>query len=324
MKAWQVHEYGPYQEVMHWEDIPAPVLPEAGVVFAVKAVPLQFMDALSVAGQYQIKAPLPFIPGSEAMGVVLKAGSKSRFSPGDRVVAGGLVGACAEQMAALDMVAEAVPDDVSDTDAPILRVTYETACLGLGHRAGLQAGETLLVQGAAGGVGLAAVQVGKALGARVIAVAGGPEKARVCRENGADLVIDHQESDFVQEVKSATGGRGADVVFEPVGGEIFTRSTKCIAWGGRVLVVGFASGEIPTLAVNRALVKHFSVVGFNVAGYFMHAPQAIADARAQILAWYRAGKLKPVVHAAFPMKEAIAAFDEIAQRRVCGKVVLTA
>ncbi|MEM9491758.1 MAG: NADPH:quinone oxidoreductase family protein, partial [Myxococcota bacterium] len=244
MHAWRVHEYGDFRENLTWEECADPNPPNAGVVIEVAAAGLNFPDLLLIAGQYQVKAPLPFVPGMEACGTVVATGPDSRFAVGQRIIASNMWGAFGQRMAVPDRSCFAIPDAMSAVHAAALTITYQTGYFALHHRARLTEGETVLVHGGAGGVGTAAIQLARAAGARIIATAGSDSKLDICRQCGADEVINYRDDDFVREVKTMTGGRGADVIIDPVGGEVFDQSTRCIAFGGRIVVIGFASGRI--------------------------------------------------------------------------------
>jgi NADPH2:quinone reductase len=322
MRAWRAHRYGPYREVLTWDECDDPEIPEAGAVIRVASASLNFPDLLSIAGKYQVKAPLPFVPGIEAAGTVVAAGAKSRYRTGQRVIANNLWGAFGEQMAAPDASLFAIPDAMSDDEAASLLVTYQTSYFALVHRAALRAGETLLVHGGAGGVGIAAIQIGKALGATVIATAGADDKLEICRQVGADHVINYKDEDFAAVVARLTGGKGANVIYDPVGGDVFDRSLKCIAWEGRILVIGFASGRIPEVPANKILLKNISIVGLHWGAYAHHAPEAFHAAHEVLCRMYAEGTIKPVVWKAFPLAQLPDALSAIESRASYGKVVV--
>ena len=323
MKAWRVHEYGDYHAVMRLEDgIEARPPAGAETRLRVLAAGVNFADSLSIAGKYQVKQPLPFTPGGEVMGEVVEVGSESRFRRGDRIVAFG-TGAFAEECTVPDARAFAVPAAIPPRHAAALLSTYQTSHLALVRRARLASGETLLVHSGAGGVGTAAVQIGRRCGATVIATAGSDDKLAVCRDAGADHVINYRRQDFVAEVKRLTGDRGADVIYDPVGGDVFDQSTRCIAWEGRLLVVGFTSGRIPSIAANRILLKNIAVVGLNWPDYATRERSVLDDAHADILRWYGEGVIAPVIYAAVPLPEVPRALDLVLARDSYGKVVVT-
>ncbi|GAB4524149.1 MAG: NADPH:quinone oxidoreductase family protein [Haliangiales bacterium] len=323
MHAWRVHSYGDYRQALTWEECDAPSPPDAGVVIDVAAAGVNFPDILAIAGQYQIKAPLPFVPGIEAVGRVAEAGPKSQFKAGERIIASNLCGAFGERMLAPDQGCFRVPDEMSDEHAAALLITYQTGYFGLVHRCQLGAGETLLVHGGAGGVGTAAIQLGKALGATVIATAGSAAKLDVCRQTGADHVINYRDQDFVAEVKKLTSGRGADVIYDPVGGDVFDHSTRCIAVGGRLLVIGFASGRIPEIRANRILLKNISIVGLNWGNYQFIDQPLIRATHDALCGLYAEGKIAPVVSRTYGLRDLPDALDAIRDRTSHGKLVVT-
>jgi len=293
------------------------------VVIDVKAAGCNFFDILITQGKYQVRPELPFSPGAEVAGTVREVGiGVERFSVGDRVSALLEHGGFASTVAAPQERVFPMPSKMTFEEAAALGLVYQTSYVGLVHRANLQAGETLLVHAAAGGVGLSAVQIGVALGARVIGTAGTPEKLDLVKRNGADVVINYRDQDWVERVKELTAGRGADVIYDPVGGETFDLSTKCIAFEGRILIIGFASGTIPSAQMNRVLVKNFSLVGLHWGLYFERNPQVLQDAQNAISQLYAAGKITPVVSATYPLVEAAAALEALGSRKTTGKLVL--
>lgn len=323
MKAWRVHEFGPHGQVLRWEDREEPRPPKDGVVLEVSAAGVNFPDLLAIAGKYQVKADLPFTPGIEAVGTVLERGAESPLAIGDRVIASAPYGAFAEKLAAPANRIYSCPNSMSDHEAAGFLITYQTAYFALLHRAHLRAGEVLLVHGGAGGVGSAAIQLGRALGATVIATAGGPEKVACCLELGAHHAIDYEQDDFAAKVNAYTDGHGADVIYDPVGGDVFDRSTKCIALGGRLLVIGFASGRIPEIATNRILLKNISVVGLYWGNYQREQPELVQDAHEALCERFASGQLAPLVHATVPMSRLPEALDRIQRRESRGKIVVT-
>jgi len=319
VKAWQVHELGEPQDVLSWDEVPDPV-PHPGMLrVRVDAVALNFPDVLLCRGQYQEKPPLPFTPGLELCGTVLEGpreGERVLASPG--LPRGGL----AEQVLVPEVSALPVPDAMPAAKAAGLLVTYQTGHVGLHRRARLQAGETLLVHAGAGGVGSAAIQLGAAAGARVIATAGGPEKVQVCRDLGADVVVDYLAEDFVAVVKDATEGRGADVIYDSVGGDVFDRSRRCIAFEGRIIVVGFAGGRIAEVPTNHVLVKNYAVVGLHQGLYRQHQPQLLHDTHTALVELWDKGLIDPLVGAELPLSDAPSALTRLGDRGTIGKVVL--
>jgi NADPH2:quinone reductase len=293
------------------------------VAIDVRASACNFFDILMVQGKYQVRPPLPFSPGGEVAGVVRAVGpGVERIAPGDRVFAMlGWGGFATMALAPIDSVFR-MPDSMSFEHGAAFGVVYQTSYFGLVYRAQLRAGETLLVHAAAGGVGLAAVLIARALGARVLATAGSANKMNIACEHGADEAYDYTTPDWVERVKAATGGRGADVIYDPVGGDVFDLSTKCLAFGGRLLVIGFASGRIPSIQVNRILLKNISVVGLHWGAYRQHDPARIPQAMEALFDLYSRGKLRPVVSSTWPLADAAGALAEIASRRSVGKVLL--
>lgn len=319
MKAWQVHELGEPQDVLRLDDVPEPAGGPGTLRLRVDAVALNFPDVLLCRGLYQEKPPLPFTPGLEVCGTVLdgpRAGERVLAAPG--LPRGGL----AEQVVVAEAGALPVPPDLPPAKAASMLVTYQTGYVGLHRRAQLRTGETLLVHAGAGGVGTAAIQLGLAAGARVIATAGGPEKVQVCKDLGADVVVDYNSEDFVAVVKDVTEGRGADVVYDSVGGDVFDKSRKCIAFEGRIVVIGFAGGRIPEVPVNHVLVKNYSVVGLHWGLYRHHDPALLSQTHAALVELWRAGQIDPLVGAELPLEDAPQALARLSDRGTVGKVVL--
>lgn len=325
MRAWRVHELGEPSQVLTLEDVPAPEPGPGEVLVGVDAVALNFPDILLCQGKYQERPPLPFIPGLEVAGPVVALGEGVEgLSVGDRVLGGPPLpqGGLAEQTVLRLPYAFRIPDAMSSAKAAASFITYQTGWVGLHVRAGLREGETLLVHAGAGGVGSAAIQLGKAAGARVIATAGGPEKVQVCRDLGADLAVDYLAEDFVAAVKEATGGRGADVVYDSVGGDVFDASRKVVAFEGRILVVGFAGGRIAEAPTNHALIKNYSVVGLHWGLYRQMRPEVIPRAHEALMALYEQGLIDPLVSAELPLEEAPSALTRLGERGTYGKVIL--
>jgi len=304
-------------------ELPDPVVGPGQLGVDVKAAGCNFFDILIVQGRYQVKPPFPFIPGGEIAGVVNEVGSGVvGFAVGDRVLASAPMGGYADRIAIPAAFAHRMPDAMPFEEGASFPIVYPTSYAGLVYRAALQPGETLLVHAAAGGVGLAAVQIGKALGARVIATAGGPEKVRVAMEAGADIGIDYNSEDFVARVKEITGGKGADVIYDSVGGDIFDKSLKCIAWCGRLLVIGFAGGTIPSVAANRILLKNVAVVGLHWGAYAKYEPARIPETFAALFLLYQQKKIRPVIYRSYPLEQAAEALAALGSRKTHGKVVL--
>lgn len=322
MKAWIVEAITP-EGHMRLVDLPDPVAGPGQYVVAVEAAGLNFLDSLMLRGLYQTKPPLPFTPGIEAVGRIVAAGADTPLPVGTRVIASGQ-GAYAEQVVVAATNAAAIPDDIPAAEAvSLFGIVYGTAWHALHNRAALQPGETVLVHAAAGGVGSATVQLAAAHGCRVLATAGGAAKVAVATEMGAWLAIDYGSEDWVEAVRSATAGRGVDVLFDPVGGEVGERSLRCLAWHGRYLVVGFAAGPIPKLAANRFLLKEASAVGVFWGGATEADPALRPRVHAALLALYQAGKAKPLVPDRFKLGQAKAALASLAGRGSVGKVVLS-
>lgn len=324
MRGWWVHEHGAPATALVLGDGPEPEPGPGEVVIAVGACALNFADDLLCRGTYQERPALPFVPGLEVAGHVVACGRGSRHAVGSRVSGSTLLphGGLAERCAARDDDVFPIPADLDDVDAAAMHVTYQTAWFALHRRGRLQPGETLLVHAAAGGAGSAAVQLGRAAGARVLAVAGGSEKVALCRELGADLAVDHRSEDFVDVVLDATGGRGADVIFDPVGGDTFVRSTKCIAWEGRLLVIGAAGGAYAEARTNHVLVKNYSVVGVHWGGYRTRRPELVAEAHHQLVHLRTSGAVNPLIGGVLPLAEALDGLRELTGGRSAGKLVV--
>lgn len=304
-------------------DVPEPDVGPGMLGVEVRAAGCNFFDILMAKGQYQVKPPFPFVPGAELAGVVRTVGPDVRgFAPGDRVLAAVPLGAFAERTAVPARAAFRMPEGMSFEEGAAFPIVYPTSYAGLVFRAGLRAGETLLVHAAAGGVGIAAVQIGKALGARVIATAGGPEKLEVARRAGADVAIDYAAGDWVDAVKQATGGRGADVIYDSVGGDVTDGSLRCIAWNGRLLVIGFASGRIPEVKLNRVLLKNVSLVGLHWGAHAVHEPARIGETFDVLFALLAEGRIRPVVYRTYPLAELPAALAALGSRQSWGKVIV--
>jgi NADPH2:quinone reductase len=320
MHAWRGHAYGPPESLV-WEEVDDPPLPDGHVRVDVRAAAVNFPDVLYAAGTYQVKPPLPFVPGHEAAGVVVET-TVPGMPVGTRVIALPGGGAFATRMMVPATRAFPFPDEMSFEDAAAITLTYQTGWFALHRRARIVAGEWLLVHAGAGGVGSAAIQLGKAAGAHVIATAGGAAKVDLCRALGADVAVDYNTDDFVAAVKAATRGRGADVVYDPVGGDVFDKSTKCIAFEGRIIIIGFTSGRIPDARANHLLVKNYGVLGLHWGLYPEKDPAAVAAAQVEIYRLHGAGLVRPLISETLPMEQAPAAMAKVASRGSTGKIVL--
>lgn len=319
MKAIVCEEFGPIGN-LKLVDMPEPEPGPKEVVIASEAIGVNFPDGLLVQGLYQVKPPTPFVPGMELVGTVSAAGAESGFSIGDRVAAITSVGAFAEKVKAHKNVVMPVPPQADGPELTALMCGYGTAHHALKQRGQLKPGETLAVTGASGLTGLAAVQIGKAMGAKVIAIASSEEKRKVCEENGADVTLGYDN--LKDDLKEATDGKGADVIFEVVGGDVFHACSRAINWGGRLLVIGFADGDIPKFPVNLALVKGAAVVGVFWGSFTQREPQVYAENMKELFEMYMSGKIKPLVEKTFALEDAVAALEHIHDRKAKGKVVL--
>ncbi|MGV9321107.1 NADPH:quinone oxidoreductase family protein [Streptomyces sp. NPDC003660] len=315
MQAWQVHENGEPREVMRLAEVETPTPGEGQVLLRVRAANVNFPDALLCRGQYQIRPPLPFTPGVEICG---------ETEDGRRVIANPALpyGGFAEYALADARALLPAPDALDDAEAAALHIGYQTGWFGLHRRAHLEAGETLLVHAAAGGVGSAAVQLGKAAGARVIGVVGGADKAAVARELGCDVVVDRRAEDVIAAVKEATGGKGADVIYDPVGGEAYAQSAKLVAFEGRIVVVGFASGSIPTPALNHALVKNYSIVGLHWGLYNTKNPKLVLRCHEELAELAARGAIKPLISERVPLAGAADAVQRVADGVTTGRIAV--
>src|SRR5213083_1710608 len=323
VKAVLCKQYGP-PETLVVEELPSPRAGPGEAVVSVKAASVNFPDVLIIQNKYQFKPPLPFSPGSELAGVVKEVGAGvSSVRPGDRVMAFTTYGAFAEEVKTEAARLLPIPDGMDFKSAAAFVLTYGTSDHALRDRGALRAGETLLVLGAAGGVGLAAIEIGKALGARVIACASSDEKLASCRDHGADATINYATEDLREQIKALTEGRGVDVIYDSVGGAYSEPAFRSIAWRGRLLVVGFAAGEIPKLPLNLALLKGASIVGVFWGDFARREPKANAAGLAELARWYGEGRIKPAIDLKLPMKELLAAYARMGSRQVQGKVVMT-
>jgi NADPH2:quinone reductase len=322
MKALLCRALGPVESLAVGE-IDSPVPSRGQVLIDVKAAGVNFPDVLMVQGKYQFKPPLPFAPGCELAGIVKAVGEGvTHVKPGDRALALVMHGGFAEEAVADANGVVPLPDNVDFATAASFMFTYGTSYHALKDRGALLAGETLLVLGAAGGVGLAAVELGKLMGARVIAAASTDDKLEVCRSRGADATINYSSEDLRERLKALTEGRGVDVVYDPVGGEYSEMALRSMAWRGRFLVVGFANGEIPKIPLNLALLKGCSIVGVFWGNFTTKEPKENAANIRSLIGWIAAGKLKPFVSERYPLARGVEALQAMQNRRVKGKVVI--
>jgi NADPH2:quinone reductase len=322
MRAARLDAFDGHASVRVADDAPRPDIGPGDLRVRVRAAGVNFADTLQAKGEYQIKPPLPYTPGLELAGEVVEVGANvSGRAPGDAVMAMVPWGAFAEEARVPARNALAVPAGLDWAEAAAFPVAYGTSYMGLADVAGLTAGETLVVLGATGGVGLTAIETGQALGATVIGVAGGAEKCAVLRAKGVDHVIDHTAEDVGPRVKQITRGRGADVVYDPVGGD-FRQTLKATAQGGRILVVGFASGTVPQIPANVVMVKNIQVLGFHFGAWLTLDPERIARAFAALAALAADGRIRPTVTRRYPLSETAQALADIAERRIVGKAVI--
>ena len=322
MRALVCRDYGPVENlaIEDWDD---PVPGDGQVAYDVKAAGLNFADILVIAGQYQVRPPLPFVPGNEASGIVTAVGPNvTRFKPGDRVIGALRGGAFAEKTVVDEHMAIPLPDRMSFEEGAAYSVAYGTSYHALKQGAALKAGETVLVLGAAGGVGYAAVDLAKALGAKVIAAASSDEKLQFAREAGADELVNYSGGSLKDSVKALTDGKGVDVVYDPVGGELAEQALRATGWHGRYLVIGFASGDIPRVPLNLALLKEASIVGVWYGPWAERHNDELWENVGELNALVDAGSIRPRYSEAFPLDDFVDAFRVITERRVLGKIVL--
>lgn len=322
MKAVLCRQYGPPGTLV-FEEVPDPQPGPGQVLIDVRAAGVNFPDTLIIENKYQLKPALPFSPGAEVAGTVAAVGEGVQgLRPGDRVVAIPGYGGYAEKVLAPQADVFPLPEGIGFEDAAAFLIAYGTTHYALQERAAIRPGETLLVLGAAGGTGLSAVELGKLLGARVIAAASSDEKLALCREHGADEVINYSREDLRQRLKELTGGRGVDVIYDPVGGPYSEPALRSMAWNGRFLVIGFTAGEIPKIALNLTLLKGCAIVGVWWGGFLRAEPQRAAALTRELVEWFRCGKVRPYVSKRYPLAQAAQALEDVAQRRVTGKMVL--
>jgi NADPH2:quinone reductase len=323
MKAIVCHEWGG-PDSLSYDDLPSPEPGPGQIKVKMHAVGVNFADTLIISGSYQVRPERPFTPGMEVAGEVTAVGEDvGHLKPGDRVIAMVDYGGYAEEVIAPAMMALPIPEGMAYTDAAAFPVAYGTSHVALNHRGQLKVGETLLVFGAAGGVGLTAVEIGKKLGATVIACASTPEKLALTQDYGADYTINYTEESIRDRVKEITDGKGADVIYDPVGGDAFDQAMRAINWEGRLLVIGFASGRIPELPVNLTLVKNCSVVGVFWGAYGRKDPGVLMSSLQTLAGWYMNGDIKPHVSATYPLARAGEALKALMSRQSKGKVVIT-
>jgi NADPH2:quinone reductase len=323
MKALLCTEFGP-PDRLEIRDVPSPSPGPGEVVVSVKAAAVNFPDVLIIENKYQFKPPLPFSPGSELAGLVKEVGAGvTGFHPGDRVMAFTVYGAFAGEVTVEAARVRPIPPGMDMNTAAALLLTYGTMDHALRDRGALRAEESVLVLGAAGGIGLASIEIAKALGGGVIACASANDKLAICRQHGADETINYAQEDLRERIKALTGGRGVDVICDPVGGPYTEPALRSIAWRGRLLVVGFAAGEIPKIPLNLPLLKGCSIVGVFWGDFLRREPAASAESVRQISDWYAEGKIHPHVSATFPLERAADALKLMAARKVVGKMVIT-
>lgn len=322
MRALICKEYGPAEQLVI-DERELPQLKDNEVCIDVRASGINFPDSLMIAGKYQVKPPLPFVPGGECAGVISKVGSAVKnFKVGDRVIAMPGMSAFAEQVHVKEQLLVPMPDKLSFEQAAGFCITYATSYYALKQRARLREGETLVVLGAAGGVGVTAIQLGKAMGARVIACASTAEKLEFCREVGADELVNYSEESLKDRIKELTDGRGADVIYDPVGGDYTEQAYRSIAWCGRYLVIGFASGDIPKLPLNLPLLKAGDIMGIFWGSWAQRDPKANLKNFAELLQMVEEGRLNPLTTEVYPFEDYVQAFAAITERRARGKVIL--
>lgn len=324
VKTWLVNELGNPEDVLQIEEKERPSRLDREVLIEVKAVALNFFDILLCQGKYQEKPSLPFSLGSEISGIVVDARPDGPYKKGQRVLAlpGVQKGGLTQFVAVDESTVFPIPDSMSWEEGAAFFITYHTSYYALFNRAQLKEGEVLLVHAGAGGVGSAAIQLGKSMGAFVIATAGGSEKTKICKELGADVVIDYLAEDFVEIVKKETAGKGADVIYDPVGGDVFDRSRKCIAFDGRILVIGFAGGTIPTVPTNHVLIKNYSVVGVHWGLFHKLYSGEVQKEHASIMKLYEEGKIKPLIYKKYSFENVKEALKLLGERKTWGKVVI--
>lgn len=324
MRAWQVKQLADPEEALELTEVEKPTISKGKVLIKVEAAALNFFDILLCQGKYQEKPPLPFTPGAEISGTIEETAEGSTFKVGQRVITQPVLpnGGYAEYVVVDEDTVYEISDSMSWNEAAAMFVTYHTTYYALHYRAQLKEGEVLLVHAGAGGVGSSAIQLGKAVGAKVIATAGGPEKTQVCRDLGADIVIDYLKEDFIDIVKKETNGRGADVIYDPVGGDTFDKSRRCIAFDGRLLVIGFAGGRIPEAPANHALIKNYAIVGVHWGLFRKLYPEGVKENHKKLMELYDEGKIKPLVYREFAFEDVPEALNMLGSRKTWGKLIV--
>jgi len=324
MRSWMVTELGEPKDVLKLEEVPKPAVEAGKVLVEVESSSLNFFDILLCQGKYQERPPIPFTPGAEISGIIRSVGEGCKLKAGQRVIAtpelpkGGL----SEWVSVPEDSVYVISESVSAGEAAAMFITYHTSYYALYHRANIQKGEVLLVHAGAGGVGSAAIQLGKAKGAKVIATAGGQEKVQICKDLGADVAIDYLSDDFVDIVKKESDGFGADVIFDPVGGDVFDRSRKCIAFDGRLLAIGFASGRIPDAPVNHALIKNYSIVGVHWGLFRKRNPDKVKEIHENLMQLYELGAIRPLLYKEYNFADVPDALKVLADRQTYGKLIV--
>ncbi len=324
MKAWMITTLGDPKEAMQLVEVEKPQIGVGEVLIKVEAGALNFFDILQCQGKYQEKHGLPFTPGSEIAGTIEAVSGESSFEVNQRVLATPSLprGGLAEWVVVREEDVFLIPDSLSFSEAAALYITYQTAFFALHRTAKIKKGEVLLVHAGSGGVGSAAIQLGKAAGAFVIATAGSEEKLEICRQLGADIVINYRTENFVQIVKEATDSKGANIIFDPVGGETFDLSRKCIAFEGRLLVIGFAGGIIANAPTNHALIKNYSIVGVHFGLFKRLHPAEVKKAHDELMDLYKSGLITPLIFNEYSFDDVPAALDDLADRKTYGKLVV--
>jgi NADPH2:quinone reductase len=325
MRAWQVHELGDPQEALKLEEVEDPEPGPGEVVVEVEAAALNFFDILLCKGEYQERPETPFTPGGEVSGTISAVGEGVDLKEGLRVIATPFPsGGYAEKVAVpAENGVFPIPDDMTSEAATAMHVAYQSAHFGLHRRANHKEGETVLVHAGAGGIGSAAIQLARAAGARVFYTAGGPEKVEVCEKLGAEVAVDYKEENFVDAVKEVTDGRGAEVIFDPVGGEVFDLSRRCVAFEGRIVIVGFTSGSIADVPTNHLLVKNYSVVGLHWGLYNKVAPELVVETHEALVELYQNDEIDPLIFKTVPFEEVPEALGLLGSRKTYGKLVTT-